>query len=573
MKWSNSLIQTLRDNPSDAEIASHKLMIRASLIRKLTNGIFSYLPLGWLSIHKTMNIVREEMLKIGAVECLLPVLQPIDLWIKSNRERDFGSMLCKFKDRGGHINVLGPTHEEVITNLVGNELSSYRQLPITLFQIQVKFRDELRPRFGILRSREFITKDAYSFDVDQEGLDKSYKAQSEAYFRIFNRVGLGCKQVDADVGLIGGSESHEFMVRCKDGQDMIAECPKCGYCANAEKAECISPKGLFSNQKHFLKQVQKIDTPNVKSVEDLASFLNVQITSIVKTLILRSSDGKYIAALLRGDHELNMTKLARTIKMTGLELAEPNEIENVTSGPFGFSGPKGLSIPIICDLTMENMANFITGSNQQDCHLINVNIYKDFTPTMFADIRVAAEGDLCTRCMAKLEFSKAIEIAHIFKLGTKYSETMDANFINAKGEQKPFMMGCYGIGINRIVAAAIETNHDANGIIWPKTIAPYQVEVLTINPKDDAIQRNGDLIYGKLKENGIDVIIDDRDQTAGVKFADSDLIGFPVRVVVGSKTISENTVDIKLRTSKDQSTIKVDSIVEAVARALDLYKI
>ncbi len=574
MRWTRTLIQTLRDNPTEAEIPSHKLMIRASMIRKLTSGVYNYLPLGWLSLQKAMNLVREEMLRAGAVEVLLPVLQPIELWQESGRAEDFGPLMCKFKDRNEHLNVLGPTHEEVITTLVRNEVSSYRQLPITLFQLQVKFRDEIRPRFGVMRSREFIMKDAYSFDIDETGLEKSYQAQYEAYCRIFERAGLNYKPVEADTGLMGGSHSHEFMIPCQHGEDKIASCKKCGYCANSEKAECFAPPQTFSTKTVTQLALEKVQTPNVRSVEELSSFLGISPSNIVKTLIFKSlKTGEFIAAIVRGDHEVNLSKLSKACKIGSLELAQQAEVEEITKGPFGFSGPVGLNIQIVCDLSCENMQNFVAGSNAMDQHIVNVNLHRDFTPTMFADIRAAKEGDLCTRCMAQLEFSNATEVGHLFKLGTKYSQAMWATFINDQGQQKPMVMGCYGIGINRIVGSAIEIHHDSNGIIWPLEIAPYQVVIVAINPKDQTISKTALSIYDKLRSSGVDVLLDDRDQTAGVKFADSDLIGFPVRVTVGSKTLAENNVDIKLRNKSEQYKIGVDSVVDGVKKAIMDYKL
>lgn len=569
MRWSRTLIPTLREDPADAKTASHKLMIRAGLIRKLTAGVYTYLPLGLIALNKSANIVRQEMNRAGAQEILMPVLQPAELWQETGRLDAFSDLLCKFKDRNGNINVLGPTHEEVVTDIVRNHITSYQQLPITLYQIQTKFRDEIRPRFGVIRSREFTMKDAYSFDTTLEGLDKSYKAMYDAYCRIFSRAGLNYAPVEADTGLIGGDVSHEFMIPCPSGEDVLVKCKKCGYSANKDKAECSAASG----ERQAEKKLEEVKTPGCATIEEVSKFLKVEPKDLVKTLIYKAPGKDCIAVLVRGDHEVNPAKLARVTGIADLELAGPEIIKSATGGPLGFSGPVGLKIKKFADYGIKNMANFVTGANKLDTHLLNVNIGRDFGTDTFADVRMISPDDPCPKCGAALEFSNCIEVGHVFKLGTKYSEKMKAYFQDENGASHAMIMGCYGIGVNRIMAAALESHHDESGIVWPKELAPYHVLLVSVNPKDARISQISENVYNVLKDAGLEILWDDRDVTAGIKFKDADLIGIPIRITVGSKTLQNNTVDIKRRNSKEQVVVNIDKVTEAVKDELKKYNI
>lgn len=574
MRWTRTLIPTLREDPSEAEMPSHKLMVRAGLIRKLTAGVYTYLPLGQRALLKAMKIVREEMNRIGAIEVFLPVIHPPELWQESGRYEAWGSDLPKFRDRHGRINVLGPTHEEVITHLVRNEISSYRQLPITLFQIQTKIRDEPRPRAGVIRSREFIMKDAYSFDADDAGMDRSYEAQYAAYRRIFDRANLVYSVVEADTGLMGGRASHEFMVPSPFGEDEMVRCPQCGYSANAQKAECVPAEGRVGQGKRDseMEPLREVSTPGASTVDEVAQFLQVTPERIIKTLIFKTENG-FVGAVVRGDHEVNPSKLQRLVGSTRLELATADEVERVTGGAFGFSGPVGLSLPVFADLGIESMQNFVAGANKDQTHLTGVNLYRDFKPEAFGDIRVPKKGDLCAHCLSPLEFVPCIEVGHIFKLGTLYSEKMKALFLDEKGASLPLVMGCYGIGVNRIVACAIECHHDEKGIVWPRELAPYEVELVSVNQKDEQIVARSRELYDRLEAAGIETLWDDRDATAGVKFADADLLGLPVRVTVGSRTLKAGTIDLKSRHKPDQASVNLDGAVDAIRKALDDYRL
>jgi prolyl-tRNA synthetase len=570
MRWSNTFIPTLRDEPAEAEVPSHKLMLRAGLIRKLASGTYSYLPLGFRSLKKVIDIVREEMDATGALEVLMPVLQPVELWEETGRLQDFGELMCRFKDRYGRINILGPTHEEVITSIVRAHLRSYRQLPFNLYQIQTKFRDEIRPRFGVIRSREFIMKDAYSFDADEEGLKRSYQVMYDAYCRIFDRCGLPFKVVEADPGLMGGDVSHEFMVPSPAGEDVLFVCASCQYAANREKAEIgtVPEKKTGTAE---LKTLTEVETPGQHTVQQVCSFLNVTAQDVVKTIIFLG-DGRPLGALIRGDHEVNPLKLARTAGVKELNMADTQTIEKITGGPMGFSGPVGLDIPLIADLRVKDMYNFVTGANKDNMHLINVNLERDFEVHKFADIRFPTDGDRCPRCEGRLKMSNGIEVGHVFKLGTKYSAAMGCTFLDENGKRKPAVMGCYGIGINRIIAAAIETSSDECGIIWPLSIAPHQVIIISINPNQPAVMTASREVYQELRTNGVEVLWDDRDVTAGVKFMDADLIGIPVRITVGPKSVSKNSVDLKLRNELQDKSVHLSQILEAVRQALQRYE-
>lgn len=556
MKWSQTLIPTLKEEPAEAEVDSHKLMIRSGMIKKLASGVYSYLPLGFKVLNKVINIVREEMEKAGAIEVFLPALQPLNLLEKSGRMKVFGSDLIQFKDRYGKEVALGPTHEEVITDLAKHFINSYKQLPITLFQIQTKFRDEMRPRFGVLRSKEFLMKDAYSFDVSMKGLNDSYKKMYDAYCHIFERCNANYIVVEADSGAMGGDVSHEFMAPCHAGEDLLVICSKCTYKSNIEKATVAktTPESQEeSNTNESLPPLTEVHTPNATTIENVSNFLNVKPENMAKTLIYKSSDAN-IAVMVRGDHEVNETKLKKLINTESLELADAKTVTEITGAPVGFAGPVGLKdTKIIADYSVSNLTNFVTGANKADFHFTNVNIERDFNIDQIADIRHVAEGDKCPKCEASLSIQRGIELGHVFKLGTKYTEIFHAVFLDSKGKENPMIMGCYGIGINRIIAAAIENFNDSDGIIWPLSIAPYHVIITIVNPTDKEIYNAAEKIYEEMKVLGIEVLLDDRDMRPGVKFKDADLIGIPIRITVGKHYKESKEVEIKLR-KNDKST-------------------
>lgn len=565
MRMSKLLMPTLREVPSEAEITSHKLMLRAGLIRKLASGIYSYLPLGLRAERKVEQIVREEMDRAGAQELLMSALLPAEAYQASGRWEVFGDSMFKLKDRNDRDFCLGPTHEELFTQTVIDNVKSYREYPMTLYQIQNKYRDEGRPRFGLIRGREFVMKDAYSFDLDEAGLDESYNKMYEAYCRIFKRLGLDFTIVDADSGAMGGSGSQEFMVKSPVGEDGIAYCDECGYAANYEKAECI-PQEKPSLEGDF--DMEKIHTPNAHTIEELVSFLNAEAYNFAKTIIYKADD-KYIAAMVRGDREVNEVKLKNLVGcVDDLELAEPFMVRQLTNAEVGFAGPVGLDIPVYADKEVAVMKNFIVGANETDMHYKNVNINKDFTPETVADIRVIEEGDKCPRCGKPIKTAQGIEVGHIFKLGTKYSDALGLTYQDEDGKSKTIIMGCYGIGVTRCLAAAIEQNNDDNGIIWPVSIAPYQAIVIPANSKSVEQTQMAEKIYEDLLSKGIETLLDDRDERAGVKFKDADLIGIPVRIVVGKKC-GEGIVEYKERTADSASDKTVDEAVRDVVEFVE----
>ena len=565
MRMTNLLVPTLREVPAEAEIKSHQLMLRAGYIRKIAAGIYSYLPLGMRSLKKVEKIVREEMDASGAQELLMPALLPAEVYQESGRWDVFGDSMFKLKDRGKRDFCLGPTHEEPFTNVCINEVRSYKEYPLTLYQIQTKYRDEGRPRFGLIRCREFIMKDAYSFDLDESGLDISYKKMYNAYCRIFERLGLDYTVVDADSGAMGGSGSQEFMVKSPVGEDGIAYCDKCGYAANYEKASAIPTEKEFPAGELAL---EKIKTPDVHTIDELVTFMGSEAYAFAKTIIYKADD-KYIAAMVRGDREINEVKLKNLVgAVDDLELAEPSVVREITNAQVGFAGPIGLSIPVYADFEVEKMRNFIVGANETDYHYNNVNIGRDFTPTQFADIRIIEEGDACPKCGAPIKTAQGIEVGHIFKLGTKYSEKLGLNYQSEDGEMKTVVMGCYGIGVTRCLAAAIEQGNDENGMVLPVSVAPFEAIVIPVNSKDEAQAELAEKIYEKLKENGVDVLIDDRQERPGVKFKDADLIGIPVRIVVGKKC-GEGIVEYKLRT--DESATE-KSVEDAISTTIEYIK-
>jgi len=570
MLYSKYFIPTVKEIPSDAEVISHKLMLRAGMIRKLTSGIYTFLPPGLKAVRKVENIVREEMNRSGAIEVLMPAVQPAELWQESGRWDFYGKELLRFKDRHNHDHCIGPTHEEVITDLVRKEIRSYRQLPVNFYQIQTKFRDEVRPRFGVMRCKEFIMKDAYSFDVDAAGADKSYEIMYDAYTRIFRRCGLKFRAVEADSGSIGGSYSHEFMVLADTGEDEIVNCISCPYAANLEKAE-VTAEAESEGAKRDLEILEEIETPDVRSIDDLTFFLSVPPERIVKTLVF-SSDGQAVAALIRGDHQVNEIKLRNLLGADQLELADSNLVAEVTGAPMGFAGPVGLKTKIIADHAVRNMVNFVTGANKKDFHFRNVNLERDFSVDQFADLRLVMAGDRCPRCGGELNFGRGIEVGHVFKLGTKYSKSMHAVFLDEQGEEKYFFMGCYGIGVARTVAAAIEQNNDPDGIAFPVSIAPFEAVLLPLQMHESRVVEEARKIYEACVAAGADILMDDRDVRPGVKFKDADLLGTPLRVTVGERTLKQGMVEIKMRSQKESATVSISEAPAVIpARIKALY--
>ena len=562
MRYSEMFLPTLREVPSDAEIISHQLMIRAGMIRKLTSGIYTYLPLGYRVIRKLERIIREEMDRAGAQEVFMPTVQPRELWEESGRWNLYGKELLRFKDRNDRDCCLGPTHEEVITDLVRNEIKTYRHLPRNLYQIQTKFRDEIRPRFGVMRCREFGMKDAYSFDADEEGAEINYQKMFDAYTEIFKRCGLEFRAVEADTGSIGGSFSHEFMVMAATGEDSLVFCSNCDYAANLEKAEIAAPE-IHPVHKEDMLPLEFVHTPNMRTIEEVSSFLRVAPRDIVKTMIY-TADGNPVAVLVSGDEEVNEIKVKNYLNCDVLEMATDDVIHEVTGAPRGFAGAVGIKVKIIADYSLSNMTNFVMGANKEDYHVKNVNIGRDVSVAAFADLRIARETDMCARCGRALKFARGIEVGHVFKLGTKYSKAMKAQYLDKNGRERYMIMGCYGIGVGRTVAAAIEQNHDENGIVWPVPLAPYQVIITPVNVKDDKIKQISVKLYETLQQGGIEVILDDRDERAGVKFKDADLIGIPLRVTVGQKLLIEGVLEVKIRRTGEVKMLAVDAAKDFV---------
>lgn len=565
MRLSRMLLHTIREVPADAEVVSHQLMLRAGMIRQVAAGIYIILPLGHRVLKKVERIIRQEMDRAGAQELLMPVLNPAELWMESGRWDVYGKELIRLQDRKGRDFCLGPTHEELITDLVRKEVSSYRDLPLNLYQIQTKFRDEFRPRFGIMRGREFLMKDAYSFDADEEGCETSYRAMYDAYTRIFKRCGLRFRAVEADSGAIGGSFSHEFMVLADAGEDQIAHCVACGYASNADKAEASYLEYEADSQPRPL---EKIETPDMKTVADVCSFLNVPPQKLIKTMIYMA-DAAPIAVLVRGDHMVNETKLINFTNSDQLNMADAAAIKQITGGPEGFSGPVELEgIKIVADLAIKGMVNFVTGANRKDEHLINVNMGRDFEIDGFHDLRLVQAGDPCPKCKTSLTIERGIEVGHVFKLGTKYSKVLNATFHDVQGKEKLIIMGCYGIGVGRTAAAAIEQNHDQEGIIWPMPIAPYHVYILPISMRDNRVVAAAEEIYSHCLEKGIEVLLDDRDERAGVKFKDADLLGIPYRLTIGAKSLEKNMVELRSRTNGEMNLIEIDKICEFLSQEI-----
>ncbi|MBI5587602.1 MAG: proline--tRNA ligase [Deltaproteobacteria bacterium] len=562
MRYSRMLLPTLKEVPSDADVISQKLMMRAGMIRKVAAGIYNLLPLGLRVVNKVEQIVRTEMNRAGAQEVLMPMVVPAELWQESHRWDEYGKELLRIRDRHNRDFCLGPTHEEVITDMVRREVRSYRELPLNLYQIQTKFRDEIRPRFGLMRGREFMMKDAYSFHATDESAEAEYRNMFDTYTRIFERCSLQFRAVEADTGSIGGRFSHEFHVLADSGEDAIASCDACDYAANLERAELKDPGFAPAGPK----AVEKVSTPGKKSVEEVSAFLGVPQSSLIKTLIYETDRGA-VAVCVRGDFEINEVKLKRELKAQFVRLADDDAVRKATGAPVGFAGPVRIKAPVYADFSVKGIPSGVTGANEADTHLMNVSPSRDFNAT-YLDLRNAVAGDECPRCSGRLVIKRGIEVGHIFKLGTKYSEAMGATFLDPEGRERPLIMGCYGIGIGRTAAASIEQNHDEFGIIWPSPLSPFDCEVVPVNVKDEGTVKVAEEIYSKLTARGVDALLDDRDERAGVKFKDADLIGIPVRVTIGERNLKQGMVEIKERRSGEVRLVKVEEAVEELEKAI-----
>ena len=563
MKMSNFYMPTLREVPSEAEIPSHQLLLRAGMMRKLVSGIYSYLPLGYRVIRKIEQIVREEMDRAGSQELLMSAIQPKELWEASHRWENFGPEMFKLKDRNEREFCLGPTHEEYFTNLIKDEIKSYKQLPLSLYQIQTKYRDEKRPRFGLIRSREFIMKDAYSFDKDEEGMRAAYQNMWDAYERVFTRLKLKFKIVQGDSGAMGGNNSHEFMAMSEIGESLVAYCDNCDYAATDEKASVIYN---IESSNEAEKEMEKIHTPNVHTIEQLVDYLGLQGRNFVKSLIYLAN-GEPVVALIPGDRELNEVKFCHALGVAEheLELADEKTVMDVTGAVVGFAGPIGLKkdVKLYVDSRVTKMKNFVVGANETDYHIKNVNYGRDFTGEVVEDLLLVKQGDICPKCGAPLLIDRGIEVGNIFQLGTKYSSSLGANFLDENGKEKPFVMGSYGIGVSRSAAAIVEQYHDDKGIVWPLVVAPYHIIITVVNVKNEEQMVLGEKIYNELEDYGYEVLLDDRSERAGVKFNDRDLIGIPIRITVG-KRASENIVEYSLRSVDDKIEINIDEILQRI---------
>ena len=570
MKLSKMHLKTLREVPNEAEIPSHILMLRAGMIRKLVSGVYGFMPLGWRTLRKIENIIREEMDAAGGQEIHMSAIQPSELWEESGRWYAYGPELWRVKDRHGREFCLGPTHEEIFTDIVRTDINSYRQLPVNLYQIQTKYRDEARPRFGLMRSREFIMKDAYSFDRDQEGLDKSYNEMYEAYEKIFTRCGLKFRPVEADTGAIGGSNSHEFTAISEVGESEIAYCEACSMAATVERAECVdaAPQDDIA-----MLPMEEVHTPGTKTIEDVAAFLGLDKTQTIKALLFVTYDNEgkengYVAAFVRGDRELNMTKLVNALGIPehAIEFADEAKMAAATGCVGGFTGPTKLhGCTIVVDSELPGLKNLCAGACREDYHLINVNYGRDYEGDIVTDIKVLAEGDACPVCGAPVKHARGIEVGQVFKLGTKYSEAMGATYKDENMKDHPIVMGCYGIGVTRTMAAIIEQHHDDNGIIWPVAVAPYHVIITVMKPDDETQASVADDIYSRLMKAGVEVMLDDRKERPGVKFKDAELLGIPVRITVG-RGAADGIIEYKMRRDADKEELTVE---EGIKRAID----
>lgn len=564
MKMSNLYAPTLREVPAEAEVVSHQLMLRAGMIRKAAGGVYSYLPLAWRTLRKIEQIVREEMDAKGGQEIAMPIVQPAEIWQQTGRWDVYGDEMFRLKDRHQRDFCLGPTHEEMVTTLVKSDVRSYRQLPLLVYQIQNKYRDEIRPRFGLMRGREFIMKDLYSFDRDTNGLDISYKKMYDAYTRIFTRCGLTFRPVEADPGAIGGSGTHEFMVLADSGEAAIAYCDSCDYAANVEKAE-LAP--IASTGESSLPLDTK-ETPKQRTIQEVAQFLSMHPDHLIKSLAYMTEKGP-VLALVRGDHEVNEIKLMNLLNVLQLELATEADIRAAFHSVPGYIGPIGLTgVTIVADASVMNLMNAACGANIEDQHHVNVNPGRDFKADNIADIRMIKESDPCPRCGAKVKTARGIEVGQVFKLHTKYSKALEASYLDENGQENLMVMGCYGVGVSRTMAAAIEQHHDDDGIIWPVSIAPYQVVIVPINIKDEAQMTLCEKLYEELKSAGVEVVFDDRDERSGVKFKDADLIGYPVRITIGPKALKENSVEVKVRRTKESMLYPLGEHIESIRQLL-----
>ena len=564
MKMTNLYAPTLREVPAEAEVPSHQLMLRAGMIRKAAGGVYSYLPLAWRTLRKIEQIVREEMDAKGGQEIAMPIVQPAEIWQQTGRWDVYGDEMFRLKDRHQRDFCLGPTHEEMVTTLVKQDVRSYRQLPLLVYQIQNKYRDEIRPRFGLMRGREFIMKDLYSFDRDTAGLEISYKKMYDAYSQIFSRCGLEFRPVEADPGAIGGSGTHEFMVIADSGEAAIAYCDGCDFAANVEKAELLPLTSVAEAEK----PLETVATPGKKTINDVAGYLSLSADRLIKSLAFITEKAP-VLALIRGDHEVNEIKLANLLNVLQLEMAGEKEIQSLFHSEPGYIGPVGLTnITIVADASVMNLHNAVCGANEADRHFTNVLPRRDIKPTHVADIRLIREGDPCPRCSSPVKTARGIEVGQVFKLHTKYSQALDATYLDENGQEQLMVMGCYGVGVSRTMAAAIEQHHDADGIIWPASIAPYQVVIVPINTKDEPQMTMAEQIYRELSAVGVEVVLDDREERSGVKFKDADLIGYPLRITVGPKALKENCVELKVRRTKESLLLPLDGYVDGVTRLL-----
>lgn len=564
MRLSQYPLVTLKEDPAGAEVVSHQLMLRADMIRPLASGLYTWMPLGLRVLRKVERIVREEMDAAGALELVMPVVQPAELWQESGRWDHFGPELLRFSDRHERGFCLGPTHEEVITDIARRELKSYRQLPVNYYQIQTKFRDEIRPRFGVMRAREFIMKDAYSFHLDEDCLATTYRRMYDAYAAVCTRMGLRFRAVEADTGAIGGSVSHEFHVLADSGEDAIAYAVDGDYAANVEMARTVAPDGERPAPAADLAEVA---TPGIRTIADLSAFLGVEPSRCVKTLLVEGEDGRPVALVVRGDHELNAVKAAKVAGVASpLRMADAEAIRAAAGCDAGFIGPRGLDLPVFADLATINMSDFVTGANQDDAHLTGVNWGRDLPDPEFVDLRNVIPGDPSPDGRGHLEIARGIEVGHVFQLGRKYSEAMGATVLDDSGQERPMMMGCYGIGVTRFVAAAIEQNHDERGIVWPEPIAPFQVVLVPINlQKSPRVKEAAEALYAELQHRGLEVLYDDRDARPGVKFADCDLIGIPHRVVIGERALDDGEVEYKHRRQAEPGRLPLEGLADTLA--------
>ena len=573
MRWSRAFIPTLKEDPADAEVVSHRLMVRAGLLRPVARGVYTYLPLLQRVLLKIQRIVRDELDRIGAVELVMPILSPAELWRETGRWDVYGPLMVRVEDRHEREYALGPTHEEVVTELVRSEVRSYRQLPLNLYQIQTKYRDEIRPRFGVMRAREFLMKDAYSFHADQDSLDATYRDYVEAYSRIFERCGLEFRAVEAESGEIGGDVSHEFMVLADTGESGVLSCPACGYAASSERAEAV-PAAHELPSGHSPQPLEEVETPGKTTVAEVAELLGRPAERFVKTLLYQAGD-RTVAVLVRGDREVLEAKLARVLGVDAVHLADGQRVREVTGAEVGFAGPVGLpdDVRVVADWSLAGRGDLVAGANRTDRHVTGLEIGRDVVPDEWADVALLRGGDACPRCGAGLDEGRGIEVGHVFKLGTKYSDAMDAGFLDESGERRALLMGCYGLGVTRTAAAAIEQNHDDGGIVWPTAIAPYEVEVIPLNMDSEAVVAAAEEIYAAARAAGLEALLDDRPDRAGSKFADADLVGIPWRIVVGDRGLKDGVVEVAARrTRKEAERLDPAAAVERVRAAIEVER-